>query len=238
MMIRGWAAALALASISSLAGAQAPAPPDAARHALDVHLVGTQFDGVLGVGYRHRLGAGTQLGLSLRTGFAQRLYASGQRLDDAALLQTVAHLRVPMMREGRMVLAFRGDLGLRSYFGGEGFEGDDFAPPTQREASSTHVLDVEAGFVASVAAGTRGLWRLGVLATYGLELTPGNEVDRQGALLLAGGSLDVGRRSQLFADVEVGGVFGAQGDAAKALVRSTLGVRTRLGGGAGPWRSF
>ena len=72
-------------------------------------------------------------------------------------------------------------------------------------------------------------------------LSSGSEVDRQGALLVSGGSLDVGRRSQLYADLALGGVFGAGGDAAKALYRSTLGVRVRLGAGsedAVPWRSF
>ncbi|MEO0324118.1 MAG: hypothetical protein AAF447_14245 [Myxococcota bacterium] len=239
------AGALLVAILPSLAGAQpvstAASGESSGRHALDVHLVGTGDDGVLGLGYRYGLAGGSQLGLSLRTGYARTLFSAGQALEDATMLQTVLHARVPVLREGRLVVAFRGDLGLRSYFGPDGFEGDEFAPATQREASAVHVLDVEAGLVASVSAGTRGLWRLGVLATYGTELTPGSEVDRQGALLVSGGSLDVGRRAQLFADLELGGVFGAGGDAAKVLYRSTLGVRVRLGAGsadAAPWRSF
>ncbi len=177
------------------------------------------------IAYRHRFVGGVQLGAVATAGLAREAYIVGYAATDEALGALTAESRFPVLTRDRLRFHLAVDMGVRRYFG------DDGQPIG---SSGSWAIEARLGLLGQARAG-RGALRFGVIVPFSLEIAPEVVNDSQGALLALGTSWPLGERTWLFADFETGGLFGADGDALKFLVRGTLGVQVLFGATTSDW---
>lgn len=220
-------AALALAALG-------PAPAladDAVHHALELAGGVSNFEQHGRLRYRARLARGVQLGLSTRHGSVREHFVAGYAVDEGYLGEHRLELLVPVYDDGELWWGVELAPGVRHYLG----------PEDQRADLDRGVAVVfDAAVLANVRLDRTWTVQAGVRIPFSLEITPAVVNDVVGGLLVGGATVAVSDRFQLFGQLETGGLFGADGDGAKFLLRGTAGARVLFGAGAPArdWTTF
>jgi hypothetical protein len=218
-------------------GQEAPAsatPPKARTlHALTLGVGANEYDHFAVAGYRLRLPRGLQLGLETRHAQVRESFLAGYAVDQGYLGRLRGELIIPVYDDGQLWLGVELRPGVEVYLGG-----DDEDQRADLDDGFGVILDT--GVLANLRLDPTWTVSLGARLPFTLEVAPEVIQDRVGALIVAGGNAAVADHVQLFATLETGGLFGADGDGAKYLVQGTVGTRLVFGPGAPArrWRTF
>ena len=200
------------ASVDTTANVDTAANLDVALGALG-H-VSNEGEGAL-LDLRLRFPGGGQLGLDLGFGRARESWIAGFAADDARRTDLGLRFLAPLWEEGALRFSLGGRAGMRRLASAE----------TNAEESGSWAVNLELAALGHARLHRAVTWRAGVLVPFSLEVAPEVVNDVTGALLTTGLALRLARGLQLTADLDAGGVFGADGDAGKFLARATVGLR-------------
>ncbi|MEZ4376389.1 MAG: hypothetical protein R3B07_36625 [Polyangiaceae bacterium] len=208
--------------------AQSAEPPEPAGSGdvIEVDASVSNFDdGALGLTYRHVWPSKLQLGAAVRASRSREAFFAGYAVDDATNYAGEAQLLVPLHEQGPLLMQFRAGVGARLSTTSDDTLLERGAPGDQVTALTTHV-----GLRGTLRLGDAGRAHLGMSLPVSYQVDPEGNLDQVGTVLEGGGALRLSGQWWLTANLEVGGLFGSDGDAGKALTQGTLGVRTLLDG--------
>lgn len=179
----------------------------------------------LAVSYRHRFESDVQLGVGVEGGYSWNTYVAGYAVGERAVGVLNVESRFPLLSRERLRFQLLVNTGVRRIFADGG-----------QPASSTGSWAIEArlGLLGHARVG-RGALHLGVIVPFSIEVAPETINDVQGALLAAGFGWPLAQRIWLRGEIEGGGIFGADGDAQKFLVRGSLSLRFLFGSTTESW---
>lgn len=180
------------------------------------------------VGYRLRATQHFQLGVDLMGGLRRRSYIAGYEAKGGGELGGLVVMQGTMLRQGPLALDLRGALGARHVSSTD----VDVA-----HARGTSVV-AELGVVGYVAAAEWLTLRVGWSSPFALAVQPGVDLETTGFVVLGGGAFAVTEGFALTVDGHVGGLFGFDGDGAKATAGAQLGLRWTIGAGVVDWRNY
>lgn len=163
---------------------------------------------------RLRIGA-NQLGLDVYAGHERKAFISGFAVEDA--LRVDVHLRGlwQVWQQGPARFSLLTRAGARSFSAATG----------NAPESASWAVSAEMGALVHADVHPRAVARFGVLVPLLFQLDPAFSNDVNGALLSLGIAVALRDQLLLTANLNSGGIFGADGDAGKFLVQGTLGVR-------------
>lgn len=171
---------------------------------------------------RWQLPRGAQLGLTAEGSRQETVFISGKALPGGSVFDVRAVGLLPISSRGPLQISARARSGA-SWLRDQG-PGGEVTTRGVRTVSDLALL-------ATVTHGERWQFQAGPVLGFAFELSPTVELADQAQLLLAGVGYRPAPNLLVVLDLEGGGSFGFNGDNAKVLARSTLGLRVALGGG-------
>ncbi|MEM9069211.1 MAG: hypothetical protein AAGE52_11925 [Myxococcota bacterium] len=173
----------------------------------------TNFGGLGLVDVRGRWG-NTQLIGEVGFGREREAFVSGFVVDDALRIDARAGILSRVWSQDRTSFSILALAGVRGFFSGEGN-----APDTDSWA-----IQAELGALVHRDVHDRATLRVGILVPLVFQVDPEFSNDMNGTLLSGGLALHFGE-VHVVANLDLGGIFGADGDAGKFLARGTLNLR-------------
>lgn len=210
-------AALVASALSSPAAAQS-------GDSLEVR-ASASTDARLALSYRHRFEGGVQLGAGVEGGYSWNSYVAGYVAGEQGVGTLYLESRFPVLTRDRLRFQILLNSGVRRIFGDEG---------QPSGSSGSWAIEARLGLLGHARVG-QGALHLGVIVPFSMEVAPETINDVQGALISAGFGWPLSERLWLRGEVEGGGVFGADGDAQKFIVRGSLSLRFLFGSTTETW---
>jgi hypothetical protein len=167
---------------------------------------------------RVRRPGGLQAGAELRVGQARAVYLDGWPVSAGTTTSALLGVGLPLVDARRAHLDLRIDGGLR-------WLAADALPASAPVGPQQTAWALEASPLATLPVGDHHAVQIGWTAVFQQQLQPRVATDATGQLVRVGVAGALGDAVQWHARAEAGGLFGYDGDGAKALVRATAGLR-------------
>jgi hypothetical protein len=212
---------------SSTLGSAASAQSAQSADSLEVR-ASASTDARLAVAYRHRFDSGVQLGVGVEGGYSWNAYVSGYVAGEQGIGVLYAESRFPVLTRERLRFQLLVNSGVRRIFGDDG-------QPTG--STGSWAIEARLGLMGHARVGD-GALHLGVIVPFSIEVAPETIIDVQGALLSLGLGWPLSERVWIGGEVEAGGVFGADGNAQKFILRGSLNLRFLFGSTTESWWAF
>lgn len=171
---------------------------------------------------RWRAGA-AQVGVEGYVGREREAFIAGLAVEDALRIDVGALLMVQVWEHDISTFSLSLRAGMRRL---QSAKGND-------EVDSSWAVRAELGALFHHDVHERVVLRTGVLVPLLFQVDPEFSNDINGGLITGGFAVQVHNNLHLTADLDLGGIFGADGDAGKFIARGTVGLRW-----ARDWRHF